>query len=110
LVLGFIRAGSISNYFPNNVIEGMLAAIGIIIILKQIPHALGFDKDYEGHESIFDNGLNFGYFTELFGAIHPGAIIVTLVSVAILLPGIKFCFKRMKMLPELWLPLLQVFY
>jgi len=100
LVLGFVRAGSISNYFPNNVIEGMLAAIGIIIILKQIPHALGFDKDYEGHESIFDNGLNLNYFTELFGAIHPGAIIVTIVSVVILLAWDKIpALKRMKMLP-----------
>lgn len=99
-ILGFIRAGSISNYFPNNVIEGMLAAIGIIIILKQIPHALGFDKDYEGHESIFDNGLNFGYFTELFGAIQPGAIIITLISVAILITWDKVpALKRIKMLP-----------
>lgn len=100
LILGFIRAGSISNYFPNNVIEGMLAAIGIIIILKQIPHALGFDKDYEGHESIFDNGLNFGYFTELFGAVQPGAIIITLISVAILIIWDKIpALKRIKMLP-----------
>ncbi|HAO09278.1 MAG TPA: hypothetical protein DCQ50_20380, partial [Chryseobacterium sp.] len=100
LILGFIRAGSISNYFPNNVIEGMLAAIGIIIILKQIPHALGFDKDYEGHESIFDNGLNFGYFTELFGAIQPGAIIITLISVAILITWDRVpALKRIKMLP-----------
>jgi MFS superfamily sulfate permease-like transporter len=57
LVLGFIRAGSISNYFPNNVIEGMLAGIGIIIILKQIPHAVGYDKDFEGNQKIFD-GFN----------------------------------------------------
>lgn len=100
LVLGFVRAGSISNYFPNNVIEGMLAAIGIIIILKQIPHALGFDKDYEGHESIFDQGLNFSYFSELFGAIHPGAIVVTLVSVGILLAWDRVpLLKRIKMLP-----------
>lgn len=100
LVLGFVRAGSISNYFPNNVIEGMLAAIGIIIILKQIPHALGFDKDYEGHQSIFDNGLNFGYFSELFGAIQPGAIIVTLVSISILIIWDRVHFlKRIKMLP-----------
>lgn len=100
LILGFIRAGSISNYFPNNVIEGMLAAIGIIIILKQIPHALGFDKDYEGHESIFDKGLNFNYFTELLGAVHVGAILVTLVSVSVLLIWDKVpALKRMKMLP-----------
>lgn len=100
LILGFIKAGSISNYFPNNVIEGMLAAIGIIIILKQIPHALGFDQDYEGHESIFDKGLNFNYFTELLGAVHIGAILVTLVSVAILIIWDKVpALRRLKMLP-----------
>lgn len=100
LVLGFVRAGSISNYFPNNVIEGMLAGIGIIIILKQIPHALGFDRDYEGHESIFDKWLNFEYFSELFGATHPGAIIVTLVSIAILLAWDHITvLKRLKLLP-----------
>ncbi len=100
LILGFIRAGSISNYFPNNVIEGMLAGIGIIIILKQIPHALGFDNDYEGNESLFNEGFNVGYFSELFGAIHPGAIIVTLVSVAILLAWDHIpALKRLKLLP-----------
>lgn len=100
LVLGFIRAGSISNYFPNNVIEGMLAAIGIIIIIKQIPHALGFDNDYEGNETLFSNGINFNYFSELMGAIHPGAVIVTLVSVGLLLAWDQIpALKRMKMLP-----------
>lgn len=100
LVLGFIRAGSISNYFPNNVIEGMLAAIGIIIIIKQIPHALGFDNDYEGNQTLFSNGINFNYFSELAGAIHPGAVIVTLVSVGLLLLWDRVsALKRMKMLP-----------
>ncbi len=100
LILGFIRAGSISNYFPNNVIEGMLAGIGIIIILKQLSHAVGFDKDYEGHQSLFDNGFNLGYFTELFSALHPGAIVVTLVSMAILLAWDNVLFlKRLKLLP-----------
>lgn len=100
LVLGFIRAGSISNYFPNNVIEGMLAGIGIIIILKQIPHAFGIDTDYEGNQTLFENGFNFNYFNELFSAIHPGAVVVTLVSIAILLTWEKVAFlKRIKMLP-----------
>ena len=51
LLLGFLKAGSISNYFPTNVIEGMLAGIGIIIFLKQIPHAVGYDKVSEGDTS-----------------------------------------------------------
>src|SRR5690606_139959 len=50
LALGFLSAGSISNYIPTNVIEGMLAGIGVIILLKQIPHALGYDADFEGDE------------------------------------------------------------
>jgi len=100
LVLGFIRAGSISNYFPNNVIEGMLAGIGIIIILKQIPHALGFDSDNMSSETLFENGINFNYFNEVFGAIHPGAIIVTIVSVVILLTWENVpALRKIKMLP-----------
>lgn len=87
LILGFVKAGSISNYFPNNVIEGMLAGIGIIIILTQIPHALGFDKDAS-------------YFSELIAGIHPGAIIVTLVSIGILVAWDKVpLLKKMKMIP-----------
>lgn len=100
LILGFIRAGSISNYFPNNVIEGMLAGIGIIIILKQISHAVGFDKDYEGHESLFDNGFNSNFFTELLSAIHPGAVVITLVSMSILLAWDNVpALKKLKVLP-----------
>lgn len=100
LILGFIRAGSISNYFPNNVIEGMLAGIGIIIILKQISHAVGFDKDYEGHESLFDNGFNSNFFTELLSAIHPGAVVITLVSMSILLAWDNIpALKKLKVLP-----------
>ena len=49
LLLGFAKAGTISNYLPSNVIEGMLTAIGIIIILKQLPHAIGYDVDHEGY-------------------------------------------------------------
>lgn len=100
LVLGFLRAGSISNYFPNNVIEGMLAGIGVIIILKQIPHAVGYDKDFEGNQRIFD-GFNLQeYFTNLSGAISPGAIIITLISLAILIIWDKVhVLKRIKMLP-----------
>ena len=46
--LGFIKAGNISYYFPSNVIKGMLSGIGVLIILKQIPHIFGYDKDPEG--------------------------------------------------------------
>jgi len=49
LILGFLKSGAIANYFPSSVIKGMLTAIGIIIILKQIPHAFGYDKDSEGN-------------------------------------------------------------
>ena len=100
LTLGFLRAGSISNYFPNNVIEGMLAGIGIIIVLKQIPHALGFKNENISSETLFENGINLNYFNEILNAIHPGAVIVTLVSITILLIWEKTAaLKKLKMLP-----------
>ena len=46
--LGLARAGFIAAFFPSSVIKGLLAAIGVILILKQIPHVLGHDPDPEG--------------------------------------------------------------
>jgi len=102
LILGFIRAGSISNYFPSNVIEGMLAGIGIIIILKQLPHAVGFDADFEGDEAFFETtGGN--TFSSILGALnyfHLGAIIITAISVTILLLWDRIpALKRLKLVP-----------
>ena len=51
LIAGFLKAGIIANYIPSSVIKGMLAAIGITLILKEIPHLVGYDKDFFGDES-----------------------------------------------------------
>lgn len=88
VALGYARAGTIANFFPNNVIKGMLTAIGIIIILKQIPHALGYDKDAEGDMDFFEPGGS-NTFSSLWESItqfiHPGATLVTLLGLAILI-------------------------
>lgn len=102
LVLGFIKAGSISNYFPTNVIEGMLAGIGVIIFLKQIPHAFGYDPDYEGDLGFSQpDGQN--TFSEIFNVVNHiqlGSIIITLVSLAILISWTKVDFlKKLKLVP-----------
>jgi len=87
LVLGFLKAGIIGYYFPSSVIKGMLAGIGIIIILKQIPHAFGYDKDYEGSLA-FNQPDGHNTLSELFymfQAVSPGAVIITLISLIILI-------------------------
>lgn len=103
LLLGFAKAGTISNYFPSNVIEGMLAAIGIIIILKQLPHAIGYDKDNEGDFFFIEKGTGHNTFSALFDAVnysHLGAILVTLISLAILIAWTKVAFlKKLTVLP-----------
>lgn len=102
LILGYIKAGSISNYFPTNVIEGMLAGIGVIIILKQIPHALGYDFELEGDESFFQaNGGNIiETIHEALNSLHFGAITITLVSLAILLMWTNVPFlSKLKLVP-----------
>ncbi|RRJ92859.1 SulP family inorganic anion transporter [Flavobacterium macacae] len=101
LILGFIKAGSISNYFPTNVIEGMLAGIGVIIILKQIPHAVGYDKDFEGDEAFVEkNGNAFDSIVDSFNHVQIGAILITLISIAILISWDKIGFlKRLKLVP-----------
>ncbi|WP_159800281.1 SulP family inorganic anion transporter [Flavobacterium sp. MK4S-17] len=102
LVLGFIRAGSISNYFPSNVIEGMLAGIGVIIILKQIPHAVGYDSDFEGDQAFMeaDGGNTFSSLLGAMDYLQLGAVIITVVSLLILIFWDKVPFlKRLKLIP-----------
>ena len=102
LILGFVKAGSISNYFPNNVIEGMLAGIGIIIILKQLPHAVGYDTDFEGDEAFFqtDGNNTFSSLLGFFDYIQLGSIVITLISLAILISWDKLpALKKLKLIP-----------
>lgn len=102
LILGFVKAGSISNYFPNNVIEGMLAGIGIIIILKQLPHADGYDTDFEGDEAFFqtDGNNTFSSLLGFFDYIQLGSIVITLISLAILISWNKLpALKKLKLIP-----------
>jgi len=89
IAFGFLRAGRVANYVPNAVIKGMLAAIGVVIILKQIPHALGRDSRYEGDFDFFrsENGAS-TTFSDIADAVlsaNGEAIMITAVSLAILL-------------------------
>ena len=102
LALGFIKAGSISNYFPNNVIEGMLAGIGVIIIMKQIPHAFGYDPDFEGDESFFqpDGQNTFSEIFNIFDHIQLGSIVIATISLSILILWNKVdVLRKIKLIP-----------
>lgn len=87
IAFGVFRGGTIGDYFPTSVIRGMLAAIGLILILKQFPHAVGYDADYMGDESFQEpGGLN--TFTRLLNTLqmtHTGAILISLVSFGIII-------------------------
>jgi len=101
IILGIARAGFISAFFPLSVIKGLLAAIGVILILKQIPHLLGYDADPMGEKSFWQpDGEN--TFTELLAsifAIHPGAIIVGLLSIAIIIAWDKIKVLKQSPIP-----------
>tara|TARA_B110000037_G_scaffold221377_1_gene292227 strand:+ start:3960 stop:5546 length:1587 start_codon:yes stop_codon:yes gene_type:complete len=87
IIMGFAKAGIIAYYFPSSVIHGMLAGIGIIIVLKQIPHAFGYDKDPEGNLTFMQTDSQ-NTFSELFNMIEfisPSVVIITITSLIILL-------------------------
>lgn len=111
-IAGYLKAGIIGHYFPSSVIKGMLAGIGITLILKQIPHILGFDKDIMGDEAFIQiDGQNtiseiilaFKYYSE-------GAIIISFISILVLLIMDLSFFKKIKFFQFLPASLFVVFF
>lgn len=86
VIMGVCRAGFISAFFPLSVIKGLLAAIGVILILKQIPHLLGHDADPMGDKSFQqqDGENTFSELAVAFFDVHPGAVLVGIASIALI--------------------------
>lgn len=99
ILLGFARAGSIANYIPNSVIEGMLAGIGLTIIIKQVPEALGYDG--KGHERMVDadDGFTWDYVSTAFNHMENGAIIIAAVGLALLILWTTKPFRKLQLIP-----------
>lgn len=94
IVMSVARLGGIANYIPSSVIKGMLTSIGILIFAKQIPHALGYDKDDKGK---LEELMPFGDVHELFSPvnhIHLGVTILTIISLFILIFWDKSPLKK----------------
>lgn len=110
LLLGFAKAGFIAYFFPSSVIKGMLTGIGLLIILKQIPHALGWDKDAEGNDAFFqaDGQNTFSEILKAFDFITPGAVIIAGVSIAILVLWDKVLSKKHRVFQLIQGPLVVV--
>lgn len=99
IIIGLLRLGIIANYFPSSVIRGLLASIGIILIVKQIPHLIGFDKEKSVGFSLFDHfDANFvNNITETLSHFHVGACIIGGLSLVtmIIWDNIKFLKKSL---------------
>jgi MFS superfamily sulfate permease-like transporter len=110
LIFGFLKAGVIAYYFPSSVIKGMLTGIGIIIILKQIPHFFGYDADPEGDWAFFQvDGEN--TFSEIINSINyisPGATLIAAIGLAILILWSEVLTKKSKIFELIQGPLVAV--
>lgn len=110
IVLGILKAGVIGYYFPNAVIKGMLSGIGIIIILKQIPHAFGYDKDPEGDFAFMqvDGQNTFSELWHMLDYISPGALVISGISIGILILWEQPFMKKISLFKIIQGPLVAV--
>jgi MFS superfamily sulfate permease-like transporter len=110
LALGFAKAGFIGYFFPSSVIKGMLTGIGLLIILKQIPHALGWDKDIEGDDEFLqaDGENTISAISKAWEFVTPGAVLIAAISLAILILWDKVLSKKHKIFQILQGPIVVV--
>ena len=101
LTAGIAKGGFIANYIPSNVIKGLLAAIGIILILKQIPHAVGFDRDVEDDFTFFqkDGENTFSELLSIYKYFTWGAVIISMLSIIVMIFWDKTPMKKIKFFP-----------
>lgn len=110
LLFGFLKAGFLGDFVPNSVIKGMLAAIGIILILKQLPHLVGFDKDFSGDEAFFQKDSN-NTFSELLYSINyitPVAVLIGVLGILIQVLWEKVLVKKSNIFKLIPAPLIVV--
>ncbi len=110
LVFGFLKGGFLGDYIPNSVIKGMLAAIGIILILKQLPHLVGYDKDFSGDEAFFqvDNNNTFSELLYSVNYLTPAAVVIGLTGLAIQILWDKVLIKKISFFKLIPAPLVVV--
>jgi MFS superfamily sulfate permease-like transporter len=110
IIFGFLKTGVVAHYVPNSVIKGMLTAIGLILILKQIPHLLGYDVDFEGDERFLqtDQQNTFSEIPNAIRSINFTAFGIGLVSLIILLVWQSRWIKNIKWLYNIPAPLVAV--
>jgi MFS superfamily sulfate permease-like transporter len=110
IVLGLLKTGAIANYIPNAVIKGMLAGIGVILILKQIPHLVGYDKDPEGDFEFFqpDGHNSFSELIYMINNISIGAVIIGILALVFLVFADKKWYKENVILSKIPAPLVVV--
>jgi MFS superfamily sulfate permease-like transporter len=99
LFFGYLKGGRLSAFFPDSVIKGMLVAIGLVIILKQIPHALGDDADYEGEfefEQVADNQNSITELIRSFIDFNYGAVNITIACLVLMIIWDMLAKKKMK--------------
>jgi MFS superfamily sulfate permease-like transporter len=103
VLLGTLRAGLVAHFLPASVIKGMLAAIGLLIVLKQLPHAVGFDTDFEGDESFreVDGHNTLSAIVDSLDSLTAGAIVIALFCAIVsqVWPRVQKRFPRVKVLP-----------
>lgn len=109
-LLGQFKAGFIAYFVPSSVIKGMLTGIGLLIILKQIPHAFGYDADFEGDEAFEESGGHntFSDILQAWDLLTPGAILIAAVSFAILIFWDVYLSKKHRLFQVLQGPIVVV--
>ena len=112
LIAGFLKAGVIGAFFPSAVIKGMLAAIGLILIIKQIPHATGYNEHFGGPEAYTHEEVHEFFFPILdaFSSISQGVILICMVALLILIIWERPWFKNQKFFKLIPGPLIAVIW